>query len=282
MKIISAYIQIVRPGNVLMTGAGVALGAWLGQSTYPFSKIAFLIAAGMAATGFGNVINDIFDIASDRISHPDRPLPKETITIAHASIFAVILACAAVVAAWIVTPLHAIAVLIPVTILLVYAARLKATVLLGNTLVSFLVAYPIIFGALNAPEFPRVLLPAFLAFLLNFAREIIKDMQDTKGDTAQGIQTSAILPQPLLRSILITLSATYLLTLFLPIAIGHFGWVYALVAAALALPLHILWSRHLLKSDWVHSNGSMSRILKLEMLSGLLALSLDQLFLKLL
>jgi len=76
MNIIFALIKIVRPGNALMTGAAVLLGSWLARSAAPLVSLFLLVAAAMSAVGFGNVINDIVDIETDRVSHPDRPLPK--------------------------------------------------------------------------------------------------------------------------------------------------------------------------------------------------------------
>ncbi|MCL2183643.1 MAG: UbiA family prenyltransferase, partial [Chitinispirillia bacterium] len=71
-----------------MTGIAVALGIWLtdGGVFLP------LMLAAMAAAAYGNVINDIIDVKSDRVSHPNRPLANGTMSPRAAKAFAAALA----------------------------------------------------------------------------------------------------------------------------------------------------------------------------------------------
>ncbi len=273
---VGPYLRIIRLSNVVMTGLGVGLGLWLGQSAQPGFEIALLVLAGMAATAFGNVINDLFDIPTDRLSHPDRPLPRGDISPRDALVFAIVLVITGLLSALVVSPSHFVGAMLPMVFLLLYAAWFKATPLMGNLLVSVLVAYPIIFGAMNTPLMHRVYLPALLALLLNLCREIAKDIQDQKGDRAQKLTTSASLPYAVLRTLLFFIAASYLLVVFLPRVLGHFGWAYAAVAALGVLPLHLFWARHLFSPQWPQKVGSISKVLKFEMLAGLAALAFDQ------
>ena len=68
-----ARVAIVRPANLVMACCAVTLGAWLAGADVARDVLLLLVAVA-AATAFGNVVNDIRDIESDRVSHPDRPL----------------------------------------------------------------------------------------------------------------------------------------------------------------------------------------------------------------
>lgn len=259
-----------------MAALGTALGFWLSGAPGGALWLALLLLATLAATAFGNIVNDIRDIDTDRISHPSRPLPSGALTPTHAWIAAAIAAVAGLASAAAVSPVHAAGTAVPIALLTLYAYRLKATALWGNILVSLLVAYPVVFGALLAPRFARVLIPAALAFLLNLSREIVKDIEDIDGDRAVGLRTTASLPPGRLRILLASLSAVYLVGVFLPVLLGQFGAVYAVVCLVGALPLHAAWGRFLLVSHWSNHAAAMSRLIKFEMLCGLCALALDQ------
>jgi geranylgeranylglycerol-phosphate geranylgeranyltransferase len=277
MNELLAYFKIARPGNAVMAGIAIALGFWLGRSALPLPGLALLIIAGICATAFGNVINDMKDVATDRISHPQRPLPRGELSFAAVRGYLVFLAIAALGSSLLVSKTHAIATVFPLFLLSVYTFYLKGTPLFGNILVSLLVAYALLFGGLTAPFFPRLILPAALAFTLNLIREIIKDLQDEPGDRAAGIATTARLPDPVVRMTVISLCVLYLPLLFLPSITGQFGPTYALLCAVVIVPLHCCWIFLFIKKDRNVRLPLLSLLIKCEMIAGLAALALDQL-----
>jgi geranylgeranylglycerol-phosphate geranylgeranyltransferase len=272
------YIKILRPSNAAMAAGAVWLGAWISRSAIGAENISLLAAAAFFSTGFGNVINDILDRETDRISHPDRPLPSGRMSIGNASIYMILLATAALTASFSVAPLYGIATVIPLTALLLYARFLKGTPLVGNILVSLLVAYSLLFGSLAAPDLSSLFIPALCAMLLNLSREIIKDIQDTPGDRAAGIVTTAALPAALLQKILLVCSGIFAVVVYLPFFRGDFGIPYVLAVTAIAVPLHTFRITLVLKPDWTGKCAKISRLLKIEMVSGLAALAIDRLF----
>ena len=276
---IRSYVTIIRPQNAALTGIAVALGFWLGRGAFPARSVIqllLLVAAAGVAAAFGNVINDIHDIASDRISHPGRPLPRNEISRRAAWIYAALLALLSLLCAWFVTPLHAVATAVPLTLLAAYTLFLKATPLAGNILISLLVSYALLFGGLAAPLFDRLLIPALLAFLLNFMREIIKDVQDEPGDHLAGIRTTAVLPAAVIRTLIYYVTVLYCGLLFLPALLHQFGRVYALVCAAAVLPLCIAFTALFAGKNWRTKLSLLSILLKIEMAAGLAALAADQ------
>ena len=271
------FLRILRLPNAAMTAFGVFLGFWIGYTRQSPLSLLLLVIAGIASTGFGNVLNDILDRESDRINHPDRPLPCGEISPPAARAYACGLALLGLSCGFAADPIHGVGVIAALVLLALYAFRLKATALWGNLLVSILVAYPVVFGALGGERFGHLLLPALLACLINFCREAIKDIQDARGDAAAGITTTAALGTPLLRHILTGVSVVYAAGVFVPYALGHFGIVYLVVCLAVVLPLHVWWFRFWLGREYRRRLPAVSRAIKLEMAAGMAALALDQL-----
>ena len=274
------YFKIARPHNALLTGITVALGFWLGRSTLPLPALVLLIVAAVAATAFGNVINDIHDVATDRISHPSRPLPRNELSVNSAWICSIYLMTVAIGSAAFVSLTYLAATLLPILILACYTRFLKGTPFAGNIVVSLLVGYAILYGGLLSPAFPRLIIPALLAFLLNLVREIIKAVQDTPGDRAAGIITTAALPSSVIKSVIYAANVVYLILLFLPWMLHQFGPLYACIAAAGVLPLHVFLLLLFRKSNWRSRLSICSLLIKCEMAIGLVALTADQLVIR--
>jgi geranylgeranylglycerol-phosphate geranylgeranyltransferase len=275
MKLFS-YIKLLRPANMLMIVFGAGLGFWLAHAGGHLHTLALLIVAAVCAGGFGNVVNDIADITTDRVSHPKRPLAAGDISKSGAMVFAVLCVGAAVVSAFFASWQHGVGTLAPLFLLHLYALFFKGTPLAGNVLVSVLVAYAVIFGGLLGPDLHRLFVPAILAFLLNMSREIIKDIQDEPGDRAAGYVTTASLPHPALKIIIALCGFAYAMLVIVPYVTRGFGIVYALVCLAAVAPLHIWWNMLFYRSEWQKSAGKISSLIKYEMLCGLLALALDE------
>ena len=76
-----AYLELMRPKNLVLAGATVPLGAYFvlmdGQQTFPWLAVALHTLAVVFFTGAGNAMNDIKDADIDRTAHPQRPLPSE-------------------------------------------------------------------------------------------------------------------------------------------------------------------------------------------------------------
>jgi geranylgeranylglycerol-phosphate geranylgeranyltransferase len=272
MHQILPYFKIIRINNVIIAGLAVIIGAWISQSTSSAVMFFLLFFSAAAATGYGNLINDILDIDTDRISHPDRPLPQNQISIRTASVFAIFLSFLSAGLSFLISSNHGMATIIPLLILTIYSFFLKRLPLIGNVVVASLVAYAILYGAINSAKFSNLIIPAILAFLLNFSREIIKDIQDKEGDLAQSMKTTAIISESILKKIIYGTSVFYLLLLFTPFFLKHFGLTYALFCLLITLPIHIYRTAQLTSTSWPVNINKISLLYKIEMLSGLFAL----------
>ena len=88
---LGAYIELMRPKNLILAGATVPLGAYFAlmkeSSGFPVLAVSLHVLAVVLFTGAGNAMNDIKDAAIDRTAHPMRPLPSGRLTTGQARAF---------------------------------------------------------------------------------------------------------------------------------------------------------------------------------------------------
>ena len=85
----NSYIEIIRPGNVVMAVIAVVLVAIVADS-YTIPVLLGMLSVFFAISG-GNVINDVFDYKIDSINRPDRPIPSGRISLENARKYAYLL-----------------------------------------------------------------------------------------------------------------------------------------------------------------------------------------------
>ena len=273
MKQWFGLFAMIRIGNASMASLGTALGYWIGSETYHLPTLFVLMGATITALGYGNVVNDIIDVDSDKIAHPTRPLVTGVVSKSVALYFATILAFLALILGFFVSVMTGLAVVIPLILLTLYALYLKGTILWGNIVVALLVAYTLLFGALGGTIDPLIV-PAILAALGNFIREIMKDFADYEGDSAAGIRTSAHLSSTVEQLLVVGGGLLYLLFLPYPFVKGDFGEVYLLIVFVAIFPLHTLWMWQWRRKQY----KSVAKLLKIQMVLGLVAIAFDQFF----
>ncbi len=200
------WVKLFRAGNCVTGFVGVFLGAILALNEFPTGdelRITGLLALSvytfMAAW---NALNDYLDLEIDIVNRPDRPLPSGRISkrtaaiaitvtglISFASIF-----FAAVIASGMTDDLSewypTIAIwFLALALLLNYEddrwlLGLKNRGLPGNLSISLSVGLVVLFGAAGVfdPLNHRAVALFIIGTLYNFAREIIKDVEDMDGD----------------------------------------------------------------------------------------------------
>jgi len=223
-----AYIEILRPVNGLMSALAVWVGSIVaGAALVPAQPVITAMVSVFLISGAGMVINDYYDIEIDKINKPKRPLPSGKIKLKASLIYSIILFLLGIALAYFIN-INAFLIAILASILLfLYSARLKKTLLLGNVIVSLLVALSFAYGGLAAGNYFPTLLLAFLAFLANMGREMYKSIEDVMGDKKYGANTLPIkigvLKSKMLANIFVI---TAVLFSFVPYFLGTFGQVY--------------------------------------------------------
>lgn len=156
--------------------------------TAPLPALAWIAAPGAAAliAAHGNIQNDRNDAGLDRRAHPNRPRPSGRVTDDEARALAWLLAIAGIAAAALAGLAPILLAAANLALLHLYESTLKARGLAGNLLVGHLVASTFLFGAAATGQPPSqwgfAWVIAVMAFLVNAARELLKDLQDKEAD----------------------------------------------------------------------------------------------------
>jgi len=211
-------------------GVCVILGELLGLGKFPTIKeiiLGFFSVFLISATTL--ILNDYFDIESDKINAPGRPLPAGLVTKQDV----VLLSCAVTVLGFIASYMVSFKALLVVILVwavgFLYNWRFKKTGFWGNLMVSFSVGMTFIFGgiAVDRPFEKAVWFFGIMAFLINLGEEIAADAMDIEGDRQAG---SRSLPVLLGRESALKTSGTIFLLVtvisFLPFVFGWIEWVY--------------------------------------------------------
>ncbi len=153
-----------------------------------------LVLCTVLVAAAGYIINDYYDVKIDLINKPKRVVIGKVLhrRVALVSHFVLnTLACLlALFLGW-----KIFSIIAATTILMwFYANQLKRTPLMGNLLISFLTGMSVFMLAFLYPsaEF-MLLLYACFAFFISLIREIIKDIEDLKGDEEFGCRTLPII-----------------------------------------------------------------------------------------
>ena len=107
-----AYVDLARPFTLVapalgfISGALTAVGAAPREPWSAMLLAAPILGSAMAAllNGGNNALNQIYDLAIDRVNKPKRPLPSGRLTIAQAWRFTIVTYVLALVLAWLVAP----------------------------------------------------------------------------------------------------------------------------------------------------------------------------------
>ncbi len=183
------YFSITRPINGAMGFLATFLSAFIGNDLFYKSYLLQVFLAAIVVflvTAGGNVLNDIMDADSDKVNHPERPIPAGKLTSTKASYYFFLLFAVPVIISGLFLPLISfIIVLAAEALLVLYEMKTKRLGLTGNVSISILVGLIFIFGGTAVNSVLKMLLLFLMAALATLSREVIKDMEDIKGDVGR-------------------------------------------------------------------------------------------------
>ena len=213
----ATFLQLIRFPNLVM----IALTQFLFYAYWilPFTQhyistglFTGVVCATVLIAAGGNIINDIFDVTTDRINKPQKVFIGTFISRKNA--FILYFSCTfvgiglgsyvgfAIDKWWISLIFLGISVL-----LFLYSSHLKSIPLLGNSVVSILVASSLLILILfkmdctairhkhihyDSVSKIAIYVYAMFAFLMNLMREMVKDIEDINGDYNAQITTLPI------------------------------------------------------------------------------------------
>lgn len=189
--------------------------AFLKQQNIPLAladwQYGLLVLSTVLLAAAGYVVNDIFDVATDSINKPNKVIIGKEISETRAYNIYIGLNITGVAIGFylsnvILRPSFATLFILIASLLYFYSTSLKQIMIVGNFIVALLLALSVIiigifdlFPATNAENqaqmaslFSILIDYALFAFMINFIREIVKDIEDVNGDYNQGMNTLPI------------------------------------------------------------------------------------------
>ncbi|MDH4036752.1 MAG: geranylgeranylglycerol-phosphate geranylgeranyltransferase [Candidatus Krumholzibacteria bacterium] len=270
-----ALLEIIRPHNMLAAGLGVVAGYYVAAGTASARVMVVALVAALA-TGAGNVINDYYDFAIDRVNKPRRPLPSGRLSPRAARVWYAVLVVATTLLAAIALPQPLLVLaLVWQLALFAYARVLKRTWIAGNVTVALVSASAFLAGAMAADWPGAAVIPMAIAFAFVMCREMIKGGEDLEGDRDAGVRTLAVVSGPE-RAARVAAGAMLLLAVLVPLPAlaGLYGLRYFLAMEVLVAPVLILGALAVVRRPERRVFGRVSRALKLAMFAGILAIAL--------
>ena len=264
-------LRLVRIHNLVVAAAGVLAGGWIALGALQTPNV--LALAAVAAAGFGmvgNVLNDIWDQAADRVNRPGaaRPLAAGRVTRGRADLCVAGGAVVGLGAAALVNGTAVLVGLAAFAVLVLYSPVLKRRGVLGNVAVALVAGLPLMYGAIAVGHAAAGLVPWILAAWIHLVREIVKDIDDQAGDRTLGRRTLPLVVGARRASVV----AAGLAAAFVPVSLAlpaqaHYHAGYFLIALFAQLVVLAVASR--LFTGRTQGN---SRLLKGAMLVGIVAL----------
>ncbi len=238
------------------------------------SSIFLITLSTVLIAAAGYVINDYFDVKIDLINKPERVIIgrylKRRVAMTTHQVFNV-LGCAIglYVSKWVF-----LVSVLSVTLLWLYASFFKKRPFIGNVIVSLLTALSLIILIVYYPQNRELVgLYALFAFGITLIREIIKDMEDVRGDASHGCRTL-----PIVWGIFRTKLFLYaLIALFIPSLFMAAHWLQNPQLAWLFFALLGLigWLVYrLVYADTKREFGALSSLCKIIMLVGMMSMIL--------
>lgn len=185
LHILAAFKRTMRLGNCLMgilivsISSFVVLGFGITDhliKVVPACFVAFSLMAG------GNMMNDVFDAGVDRVAHPTRAIPRGIFSKRFVLFWAVSFFILALFFAALINIHCFLFALGGELLLLVYELFLKKYPGVGNLVIGALVGCIFLGTAAALDRWKIISYLALLGFLVNVAREMIKDIEDIEGD----------------------------------------------------------------------------------------------------
>lgn len=192
---IESLLKLTRFGNLVIIGfAQYITAAFLidKKTIYDFSLL-LLTTATVSIAAAGYIINDYYDVKIDYINKPDRVVIGKNITRRYAILFHVLLSIFGIIVGGYLSLAIAAINILSVFLLWLYSNYLKRLPFIGNFTVALLTALAIyVVDVLYRTHSLLVIIYAVFAFFMTLVREIIKDMEDLRGDNTFGCRTLPI------------------------------------------------------------------------------------------
>lgn len=252
IKKLKGLITLVRFELPFSAGVCVVMGQLLARGN--FAPVHVTIPAFLSIFFISTsilVMNDYFDIETDKINAPNRPLPSNIVTSTEALLLTAILTACGFILSSVINYTALLCTIILTIIGFLYNWRFKKSGLPGNLMVSFSVGMTFIYGGVSVGLPFNVIVWFFgiVSALIDLGEEIAADAMDMKGDALIDSNSLAIKygkPTALKTSSIIFIFV--ILLSFVPFILNWFPapyWVPILIMdISIGYPLYRLLKAH--------------------------------------
>lgn len=193
---LESLLKLTRFGNLVIIALAqyFTAGFLIAMHTLNDLKLFLLAFSTVVIAAGGYVINDYYDVKIDYINKPDRVVIGKSITRRYAILFHVVLSSIGILLgvylSWRIGAINVLSVFL----LWLYSNNLKRLPFIGNLTVAFLTGLAVyIVDIFYRTNNSLVIIYALFAFFMTLIREVIKDMEDLKGDNTFGCKTLPII-----------------------------------------------------------------------------------------
>jgi 4-hydroxybenzoate polyprenyltransferase len=276
-----SFLRLIRAGNlfiIVLTQYLVRIFLigpkedWL-QHLADFRFFLLCLSTVLIAAA-GYIINDYYDIKIDTINKPRRVVIGRIMRRRHAMVTHTAFNALGIGLGLLVGFKVAAVNLVAAFVLWLYSNQLKRLPFIGNFTVALLTAASLLVIIVYVPRNGFLVVSfAVFAFFISLIREIIKDMEDLRGDATFGCQTLPIVwGIRRTKSLLYILIASFLVILF-TLSFYLREWIVFYFSLFVFLPTAWLTWR-LARADTRKEFGYLSTWCKIIMLSGVLSMVL--------
>ncbi|WP_370573932.1 UbiA family prenyltransferase [Methanomethylovorans sp.] len=185
MNKIKGLLRLVRfelpfsAGICVLMGQILVLGKFapVPETVFGFLSVFFISASIL-------VLNDYFDVETDKLNAPHRPIPSNAVTPSEALLLSIILMLFGLILSFLISVIALLISIILFIIGFLYNRNYKKSGLPGNLMVSFSVGMTFIYGGVSVgSSFNNIVwLFGLIAALIDLGEEIAADAMDMQGD----------------------------------------------------------------------------------------------------
>lgn len=276
---LKGFILVTRFWNLLIIAfAQYFTAIFLSQNTQPiyqtFTDIRLFVLSlsSVLIAAAGYIINDYYDVKIDLINKPHRVVVGKILKRRVAMVAHTILNFTGIALGFLLSLEIGIINFTTALILWLYSNQLKRIALVGNITVATLTALSIyVINVLYQEVNYLVIAYALFAFAFTLIREIVKDMEDVKGDLTFGCRTFPVVYGIRKTKYLLYGISTAFLMGLTAMAYFFIGKEMAAFCLLLIIPLFVL-GYHLQRADTTRQFNLLSNYCKIIMLLGILSM----------
>ncbi len=265
------FLRLTRFWNLLIIGLAqyFAAGFLIAYQKVWDVKLLLLSLSTVIIAAAGYIINDYYDVKIDLINKPERVVIGKEVARRYALLFHSLLSMFGVAIGFLLNWKIGVINFFSAFLLWWYSNELKRQPFIGNFVVALLTGLSIfLVNILYSIHQPLVMIYSLFAFAMTFVREIVKDMEDLKGDNTFGCKTL-----PIIWGIRRTKFFLYFLLMIFFVSVVEINLLFSQLPmyyffAFLFLPLVLLLIR-LIRADTKKDFYNLSQWCKMIMLLGI-------------